>query len=95
MGHLKACSHGPNHKTVSYTLLAVYYNILIIYNPYKKYITNKTLIGGMGAKLPYVEFWAVFIFCSDLPNFCYVSYKLVGKHLSIFCFIGFLFSFEK
>ena len=43
----------------------------------------------------YVEFWAVFIFCSDLPNFWYVSYKLVGKHLSVFCFIGFLFIFEK
>ena len=26
----------------------------------------------------------LFIFCSDLPNFWYVSYKLVGKHLSIF-----------
>ena len=41
------------------------------------------------------NFGLFLFFCSDLPNFCYVSYKLIGKHLSIFCFIGFLFIFEK
>ena len=32
-----------------------------------------------------------FYFWSDLPNFWYLSYRLIGKHYFIFFFTGFLF----
>ena len=53
------------------------------------------IIEGIGASPPYVKFWAVFIFCSDLPNFWYASYTLIGKHLSIFLFHWFSLHFRE
>ena len=35
------------------------------------------IIEGPGAYPAYVEFWAIFYFCSDLPKFWHVSYKLI------------------
>ena len=37
------------------------------------------------------KFGPFFYFWSDLPNFWYVSYRLIGKHYFIFFFTGFLF----
>ena len=39
----------------------------------------------------YLVFWVVFYFCSDLPNFRHVSYKLIGKHFSVFFFFLLVF----
>ena len=37
------------------------------------------------------KFGPVLYFWSDLPNFWYVSYRLIGKHYFIFFSTGFLF----
>ena len=49
---------------------------------------------GPGHIQPMWNFWAVFYFCSDLPNFWHVSYKLIGKRFCVF-FVGFRLVFEK
>ena len=43
----------------------------------------------------YVDFWAVFYFFSDLPDFRYVSYKLIGKHFCVFFFRCFFLRFQE
>ena len=38
--------------------------------------------------------FGLFLFCSDFPNFWHVSYKLKGKHFSVFFSLVF-FSFSR
>ena len=49
----------------------------------------------MGAYPVYVEFWAVFYFCSDVPNFWHVSYKIIVKHFSVSFFHWFSLRFQE
>ena len=50
---------------------------------------------GRGHNQSMSNFGLFFYFCSDLPNFRHVSYKLIGEHFSVFFPAGFLFVLKK
>ena len=48
-----------------------------------------------GANPAYSRIVGYFDFCSDLPNFWHVSYRLIGKHFSVFFFLLVFLSFSR